>query len=168
MATTDKEVRYDISGYEAVTEAIRELINTYPGLESGEEIKFSVLSENEGKAMFPVSGGVIVEENESITGHVTQICQYPFFVTYRASGLSENNKASVKEWLDTFGKWLEKQPVIINSTTYNITDYPALTGNRKFVKIERTSPAYLDTISENKAETWVMQLSAKYQTEFER
>ena len=36
-------VKYDVDGYEAVTSALRELLNQYPGLERGEEITFSVL-----------------------------------------------------------------------------------------------------------------------------
>lgn len=161
------EERYDINGYDEITAALRNLLNTFPGL-GAETITFSVLNEDGGKAMFPISGGIIVSEMTSITGHVMQTCQYPFFVIYRASGLSENNKANAKEWLDKLGKWLEKQTVTIGQTAYTLTEYPALTGQRRFTTIERTSPAYLDGIEENKAENWAIQLSAKYITEFYR
>lgn len=163
-----KEVQYDVDGYDAVTSAVRELINQYPGLSENDEIAFSMLDENSGKAMFPVSGGIIDNEKEDITGHVTQTCLYPFVVIYRVEGLSENRKEVVKEWLDSLGKWLEKQPVTINGTGHKLSEYPALTGERKFLKIFRTSPGYLDSINENKSENWAISLAAKYQNEFDR
>ncbi len=151
-----KTVKYDVDGYDAVTSALRELLNQYPGLKDGEEISFSVLGEDSGKAMFPVSGAVIETETRNILGHVTQVCLYPFYVIYRASGLSENNKAKVKEWLDSLGKWLESVP------------YPPLTDGRKFLSISRQTPAYLDTVNENQSENWAIYISARYQYEYRK
>lgn len=159
---------YDVAGYEEITAAIKKLLNDYPALSQGDSIRFSVLNENDGKAMFPVSGGVVVTEKESITGYVTQTCQYPFYVIYRASGLNEINRAKIKEWLDNLGKWLEKQTILVGQTTYTLTDYPVLTGQRHFEKIERSTPAFLNGIETNGAENWSIQLSARYITEFQR
>lgn len=162
-----ENVRYDIAGYDEITTALMSLINTFPALD-GEQIHFSELDENYGKAMFPVSGGVIVSERESVTAHVTQTCQYPFTIICRTSGLYEETRKATKEWLDSLGRWLEKQTVKIGGTEYTLSAYPDLTGDRRFLKIERTSPAYLDSIEDNKAENWGIQLSAHYITEFNR
>lgn len=168
MAEEKKEVRYDIDGYEVVTAALRELLNQYPGLSPGDEIAFSALGEDSGKAMFPVSGAMIETEKESITGHVTQVCLYPFYVIYRAAGLSENRKAAVKEWLDSIGRWMERQSITVNGTEYHLKEYPSLTGNRKFLTISRQTPAYLDSTNDNKSENWAIYISARYQNEFNR
>lgn len=168
MADDKKPVKYDIDGFDVVTTALRELINQYPALSDGDEITFSMLDDASGKALFPVSGSVIETEKESITGHVTQVCLYPFCIIYRASGLSENRKANVKEWLDNLGKWLEKQEVTIKNVTYKLEEYPVLTGNRKFLSIDRQTPAYLDSTNENKSENWAINISARYQNDFDR
>lgn len=163
-----KTVKYDIDGYEAVTAALRELINQYPALSEGDEISFSTLGEDSGKAMFPVSGAVIETERRSVTGKVTEVCLYPFYVIYRAAGLTENNKARIKEWLDSLGKWLEQKKVLINGTEYLLEEYPPLTDGRKFLSISRQTPAYLDTVNENQSENWAIYISARYQYEYHK
>lgn len=159
----EKVIKYDVDGYDEVTEALRDLVNQYPALEEWDEIAFSVLGEDSGKAMYPVSGAIIQTSKVSITGKVTEICLYPFYVIYKAGGLSENRKAKVKEWLDNLGKWLEKKPVKINGSIYHISEYPALTESRTFLGIERQTPAYLDTVNENKSENWAIYISARYE-----
>lgn len=163
-----KTVKYDIDGYEAVTAALRELINQYPALSEGDEISFSTLGEDSGKAMFPVSGAVIETERRSVTGKVTEVCLYPFYVIYRAAGLTENNKARIKEWLDSLGKWLEQKKVLINGAEYLLEEYPPLTDGRKFLSISRQTPAYLDTVNENQSENWAIYISARYQYEYQK
>ena len=168
MTEEQKQVRYDIDGYDIVTTALRELINQYPGLSDVDEITFSTLNENDGKAMFPVSGAIIETEKESITGQVNQVCLYPFYVIYRQALLTENRKADIKEWLDTLGKWLEMQPVTINGENCTLSEYPPLTGNREFLSIDRQTPAYLDSTNDNKSENWAIYISARYRNEFDR
>lgn len=159
----EKTVKYDIDGYDAVTSALRELLNQYPGLKEDEEIAFSTLGEDSGKAMFPISGSVVETEKRSITGKVTQVCLYPFYIIYRASGLNENRKAKVKEWLDTLGKWLEQKTVLIDEKKYQLEELPPLTDGRKFLSIERQTPSYLDTVNENQSENWAVYISARYE-----
>lgn len=161
-----KQVKYDVDGYDAVTSALRELLNQYPALSSSDEIAFSTLGEDSGKAMFPTSGAVIETEKQSVTGKVTEVCLYPFYIIYRASGLNENHKAKVKEWLDTLGKWLEQKKVLINGTEYQLAELPPLTDGRKFLSISRQTPAYLDTVNENQSENWAIYISARYQYEY--
>lgn len=164
----EKVVKYDIDGYEAVTSALRELLNQYPGLSTSDEIAFSTLGEDSGKAMFPISGSVIETEKRSVTGKVTEVCLYPFYVIYRASGLNESRKAKVKEWLDTLGKWLEKKKVLIDGKEYQLEELPPLTEGRMFLSISRQTPAYLDTVNENKSENWAIYISARYQYEYQK
>lgn len=165
----DKQIKYDIDGYEAVTSALRELLNQYPGLQqTGDEITFSVLLEDGGKAMFPISGAIIEREQRFILGDVRQVCLYPFYVIYRAAGLSENRKASVKEWLDNLGRWLEGQIVNISGADYRLESYPELTGNRRFLSITRQTPAYLSAQNDNQTEDWAIYISARYQNDFNK
>ena len=159
----EKQIKYDIDGYDAITSALRALINQYPALSEGEEISFSVLEESSGKAMFPISGAVIESQKKTVTGKTTEICNYPFYVIYRASGLSENNKAKVKEWLDNLGKWLEQKKIYVNGTEYKLEELPPLTEGREFLNIGRETPAYLDTVNDNQSENWAIYISARYQ-----
>lgn len=164
----EKVVKYDVDGYDAITTALMELLNQYPGLADGDEIAFSALDEDSGKAMFPVSGAIIESEKKTITGKVTEVCLYPFYVIYRAAGLSEGRKAAVKEWLDNLGKWLERKEISVNGETFKLSEYPRLTGSRTFLSISRQTPAYLDTVNENKSENWAIHITARYQNEYKR
>jgi hypothetical protein len=40
-----KIVKYHVDGYDIVTNALKDLLNQYPGLETGEVFKFSTLKE---------------------------------------------------------------------------------------------------------------------------
>lgn len=164
----EKQIRYDTDGYEILTPALRELVNQYPGLRAGDEIAFSTLGEDSGKAMFATSGGIIETERVTVTGRVKQVCLYPFTVIYRVEGPPEDRKAAIKEWLDDLGRWLEGQPISIEGTTYTLMRYPTLTGSRKFLSISRQTPGYLDSVNENHIENWAIHLSARYQNEFTR
>lgn len=161
----DEIIKYDVEGYAALTSVLLELINQYPGKE--EEIEFSTLSEDGGISMFPVSGAVVETESEDVLGNVYQVCLYPFFVIYRAHGLSENSKIQAKEWLDNLGRWLEKQPVTISNENHVLTAYPTLSEPRKILSIARQSPGYLDKTNDNGAEDWAIYISARYENYIE-
>ena len=120
-----KTVKYDVDGYDIVTNALKDLLNQYPGLETGEVFKFSTLKEDDGMAFYPVSGAVIAQEKKSVTGKVNQLCNYPFYIVYRTSRDSPNMKADIKEFLDSVGKWLERQTVVIDGGKHRLTSYPS-------------------------------------------
>ena len=160
------ELVRDVQGEDVVTNAILTLVNQYPKLSTGEEIKFGTLSEKSGISMFPMTGAVIERDTTDILGNHEQVCNYPFFIYYRASGLSSNRKISVKEWLDDLGRWLEKQPITVGETVSILSEYPALTGNRKFLTIRRTTPATLDAVGDGQQESWAIRLVARYQNNF--
>ena len=162
----EKQITYDVDGYDVITDALLTLINQYPALED-DVVKFSTLSNDSGKAMFPVSGAVVESEEKNIVGEVTQVCLYPFYIIYRESGLSEQNRAKVKEWLDNLGKWLEKREITINGKKHQLEEYPILTGDRKFLGISRQTPSYLNEAIESMTEDWAISISARYQYEYE-
>lgn len=163
-----KAVKYDIDGYDAVTSALMDLLNEYPALDVGEKIAFSVLGETGGIGMFPVSGSMIETEKTYITGKTAEICLYPFYIVYRASGLSEKRKESVKEWLDNLGRWLEQKEITVNEQNHKLSKLPSLTDDRKFLTITRQTPAYLDNTSEDKTEDWAIYISARYQYKYRK
>ena len=161
-------VKYDLDGYEYVSRALWDLVNEYPDLETGETISFADIDVETGIAFIPTSGAVIVSELNDVTGQTTQDCLYPFTIMYKAGGLSENRKLNVKEWLESLGKWLERQPITISGTEYQMEQYPTLTGNREIRKIERTQPSFLSEVGEDNVETWIIALQATYRNEFNR
>jgi len=164
----NKKELYDVDGSEAVSKVLLTLLNTFPAL-NGREIKFSTLSESSGIGFFPASGAVILSNKKNITGHVKQVCQYPFVIAYRIApkANAENQKMEVQEWLDALGKWLELQPITIGETEYKLTGYPTLTsGNRKIESISRTNSAHLDRAYEDKVEDWVISATLKYKNEY--
>lgn len=164
----ENTVVYDIDGYDKLTDAIMDLINQYPALEEGDSILFSSLDDAKGKAMFADSGALVRSEVVSIIDHVTQTCLYPFTVIYRVGGLKESRRIAVKEWLDNFGKWLEKQPIVVNETVYKLEEYPTIIDGRVIKSINRTSPAVLNNVSANNVEDWLISMQVVYQYEFDR
>lgn len=161
-----KVVKYDVDGYDIVTNALKDLLNQYPGLEEDEVFKFSTLKEDEGIAFYPVSGAVIAQERKSVTGKVNQLCNYPFFIVYRTSRDSPNMKADIKEFLDNVGKWLERQTIVVDGEKHKLASYPTLTEERKIEEITRVTPSYMDKAYENNIQDWVISMSLKYRNIF--
>jgi hypothetical protein len=162
----DKKVAYDIDGFDVMTNAIISLLNQYPDLDS--KITFSSMPEDEGITIYPLGGAIIESEIRDITGWVEHKCIYPFMIIYRESGLSQKNRIAIKEWLDSIGKWLEKQPIEIKGEDVTLTEYPPLTDGRKIESIARTSPSYLYDAKENKVEEWAISINAIYSNKFEK
>ena len=164
----EKHYPQDVEGYEYVTNALMETVNIYPGLEDGEQFVFTMMEPEEGLSIVASSGSSIIDSRESIIGHVWQECLYPFTAVYRVSGLNQNRKIQVKEWLDTFSRWLSRQPVNINGEQVVLAEWPKLTDGRVIRDISRQTPSYLYGINEDKSETWVISLQIQYRNEFDR
>lgn len=159
----------DIDGSEAVSKVLLELLNTFPGLSEKQRILFSTLSESSGIGFFPTTGAALQSDKEDVTGHVTQVCLYPFSMVYRAAPKSEAQRMRIKEYLDTLGKWLEQQPVLLNGKEYRLEAYPALaSGNRIIKTITRTSPAYINAAYQDGIEDWIIAARLSYENEFDR
>lgn len=153
---------------EDVTSALMSTVNSYPGLEDGEQFVFTMVEPEEGLSIVASSGAYIMENHESITGHVWQTCLYPFMVIYRVSGLNQRRKIQVKEWMDTFARWMTRQPVNINGEQVVLMEWPKLTEGRVIRDISIQASASLGGINEDKSETWVMNLQIQYRNEFDR
>lgn len=167
-AVRNKPIKYDVDGYDIATNALKDLLNSFPGLLEGENIKFSTLEEDSGISFYPISGAVIATETTSVTGKVNQVCNYPFYVVYRTAADSQNSKIDIKEFLDKLGKWLEKQPVMIDGQQQKLSAYPDLTEGREITEISRQTPAYLDNTSEGNVQDWVISLALRYRNIFYR
>lgn len=160
-----KPIGADVSGHEVVTNAVLELLNSFPGLD-GRKILFEEIGEADGIAFSSDSGPMIMTERRSITDHVYQTCQYPFFVIYRSTSTREFQKLHVQTFLDTLGKWLCKEPVEINGATHRLKDYPTLSDDRKITRILRNN-AYGLVPNENKSQDWLLPVIIQYTHEFD-
>lgn len=157
----------DIDGSEIVSTALRTLLNQFPGL-GDKRIAFAHLNDTNGIAFFPTSGAALLSSTEDITGHVKQECMYPFTVVYRAAPKNESARIRMKELLDTLGRWLEMQPVTVSRKTYQLTSYPALEQGRVIKYIKRTNPAHYNAAYQDGVEDWLIALTLKYDSEFDK
>lgn len=159
----------DVDGSEAVSTVLLTLLNSFPGLSEKQKILFSTLSESSGIGFFPTTGAALQSDTEDVTGHVKQVCLYPFSVVYRAAPKSEAQRLRIKEFLDALGKWLEKQPVNLKGSEHRLEAYPALSsGNRVIKSVSRTSPAYLNAAYQDGIEDWIIAAKLIYENEFDR
>lgn len=159
---------FDVDGADAVTKVLLELLNTFPGL-GGKKILFSALSETSGIGFFPTSGAALLSNDEDITGHVKQVCSYPFNIVHRAAPQAEVQKLRVKEFLDALGRWLELQPITVDGQTYKLTGYPELvSGNRVIKSISRTNPGHLSAAYNDGIEDWIISATLRYENEFDK
>ena len=156
----------DTTGSVAASKVLLALLNEFPGL-GDSTITFSTLGKDSGISFNPTSGAVFLEDRESITGHVRQMCVYPFVVIYRAAPRTEERKIRIKEWLDLLGQWLQMQPIEIDGVTYQLTEYPELvSGNRKIKNIVITNAAHCQTAWADGVEDWAVAMSMRYENEY--
>ena len=166
MADNTKPIGADTTGFELLTNAIRDLLNEYPGLRDDQVILFEELETDTGIAFSADNGSLIMSENVSVTDHVTQVCQYPFFVIYRTSAKMENQKISVQSFLDNLGEWLSKETIQLNGLDYNLEEYPELTGNRKISKITRMNSYGLEPNADG-VQDWLLPVTVQYTKEYD-
>lgn len=160
-----KPVGVDAAGFEVLTKAVQYLLDQYPGLD-GRVILFEEIGAESGIAFSADSGALVMSERRSITGHVSQVCQFPFIVVYRTTATREYQKLYVQTFLDTLGKWLCKEPIEINGAAYRLNDYPALAGGRKITKVTRNN-SYGTEPNENASQDWLLPVSIEYTNEFD-
>ena len=168
MEEKKKDIRYDLDGDELMTQVLCDLVNQYPGLPADDVITFATLPEAGGISLYPGTGAAIDSERTSVTGKVRQVCQYPFFITWRAAGPSEAQKAAMKEWLDRLGRWLERQPVIIDGQSRQLEAYPPVAAGRKITAISRQIAGYLEERDDHQMETWAISMVAKYENIYQK
>lgn len=159
-----KPIGTDGTGFDILKDAVLALLNQFPGLED-RDITFSGLTEDGGISMEPDSGTLIFKEKKDITGGVHRECQFPFFVVYRSGAASPYLKLSTAEFLDTLGAWICREPVTIDDTAHQLTQYPKLTGGRSIVNVTRFNSYALEP-NQNKTQDWIIPITVHYTHEF--
>lgn len=162
-----KPIGKDASGYDVLTIAVKTLLNQFPGLYENETVKFEELGEESGIAFSADNGALIFSETEDVLGGVRQTCQYPFYIIYRTSSTKERQKMSIQEFLDTFGKWLCREPVVIDGSEERLSNYPTLSQGRKITKVTRDNSYGLEP-QESGVQDWILPVSIEYKYDFER
>lgn len=162
-----KPIGKDASGYDVLTIAVKALLNQFPGLYENETVKFEELGEDSGIAFSADNGALIFSETEDVLGGVRQTCQYPFYIIYRTSSTKERQKMSIQEFLDTFGKWLCREPVVIDGSEQRLSKYPTLSQGRKITKVTRDNSYGLEP-QESGVQDWILPVSIEYKYDFER
>lgn len=157
-------IGYDVVGYKILTNAVLALLAQFPGLD-GREILFEELNES-GIAFSADNGSLIISEKRSITDHVVQSCQYPFFIIYRTTSTKEFQKLQVQSFFDSIGKWICKEPVEINGETVRLSEYPALSKGRKITRVTRSNSYGLEP-NEDGVQDWLLPVSVRYTNEFD-
>lgn len=167
MGDERKPIGKDASGYDVLTIAVKALLNQFPGLYKNETVKFEELGEDSGIAFSADNGALIFSETEDVLGGVRQTCQYPFYIIYRTSSTKERQKMSIQEFLDTFGKWLCREPVVIDGSEQRLSNYPTLSQGRKITKVTRDNSYGLEP-QESGVQDWILPVSIEYKYDFER
>jgi hypothetical protein len=160
-----KIIGYDVSGYNILTNAVIDLLSRFPGL-NGREILFEELQKESGIAFSADNGSLVIDERRSITDHVTQQCQFPFYIIYRSASTNEYQKLQVQAFFDAIGKWLCKEPVEINGERVHLSAYPLLTDGRKITRITRSN-SYGLAPNEDGVQDWLMPVTVQYTNEFD-
>lgn len=151
----------DFSGYDVLTEAVKDLLNRFPGLHNDETVKFEDLDSKSGIAFSADNGALVFAEKEDVVGTVHQTCQYPFYIVYRTTSATERAKLQIQDFLSMFGKWICREPVEINGVCQQLNAYPALTGDREIKKVTRDNSYGLEP-QENGVQDWILPVSIEY------
>lgn len=159
-----KPIGYDASGYDILTKAVLDLLEQFPGL-NGREILFEELGES-GIAFSADNGALVITERRSITDHVYQECQFPFFIIYRSTSTKEYQKLQAQAFFDSIGKWICKEPVVIDDQTVQLSEYPELSDGRKITRVTRSN-SYGLTPNEDGVQDWLMPVTVLYTNEFD-
>lgn len=167
MADEQRPISVDTTGAELLAEAMRSLLNQFPGLPAGKTIRFEQLDKDSGIAFSADDGALVMEERVSITDFVTQICQYPFFVIYRTDAPREAQKLRVQSFLDTLGAWLCMETVVIDGEEVRLDAWPDLTRGRVITKITRMNAYGLEPNADG-VQDWLLPVTVTYTNEFDR
>ena len=150
--------------YESAASAVLAAVNGWPELPEGECFRFATLSEDGGLALFPGSGSVLESERRYVTGRARQVRALPFTLVCRAAGLTASRREGVAAWLEALGRYLEGLPLSgSEGRDPCLAAYPALSDGR-LLAIRRQGAPRLDGETANRSETWVMEMTAKYET----
>lgn len=166
MNGNNKPIGFDASGFQILTDAVRYLLNSYPGLDKNDYISFEELEKDSGIAFSADSGPLVMSEIRSITDHVRQVCQYPFFIVYRTSSKQENQKINVQDFLDKIGKWICQETIEVNGETNRLYKMPELSDGRKITRITRQNSYGIEP-DENGVQDWLLPCTVQYTHEYD-
>ena len=166
MDDLPKSVKKDADGKDILADAMKLLLNQYPGLYDGETIKYEELGTDSGIAFFADAGALIYSEKEDVCGMMHQVCQYPFIVVYRTASEKERQKLSAQKFLDNLGKWICREPVTIDGAETRLSAFPELSRGRVIKRITRDN-SYGTEPQENGVQDWLLPLSVRYENTYE-
>ena len=165
MADDVKPIGVDGVGYEVLTKAVSELLNEYPGL-LGRVVTFEGLEEQSGIAFSANNGALIMREPVDIIDHVTQTCQYPFYIVYRSASTRPDQKVRIQTFLDSIGKWVCKEPAEVNGEEVTLEAYPELAAGRKIIRVTRSNSYGLEPDAKG-IQDWLLPVTVTYTNEFD-
>lgn len=163
----NKPIGKDAEGYEILREAMKVLLNQYPGLRDGETIKYEEIGKDDGMCFYAEAGALVYSEKEDICGTMHQVCQYPFTVVYRADSKRERQKNQIQNFLDNLGKWICREPVTVDGTETRLSAFPELSRGRTIERITRDN-SYGTQPQENGVQDWLLPITVKYKYELEK
>lgn len=162
-----KPIGRDYGGFDALTPAIKSLLNQFPGLYEGEEIKFEEIGQDSGIIFSANSGALVYAEARDITDTVRQECRFPFYIVYRENSTRERDKLRAQDFLDTLGRWLCRESVEINGVLAPFPGYPKLSRGRKITNITREN-SYGQDPRDDGVQDWVLPVTIEYTNKFMR
>lgn len=163
----NKPIGKDADGKDILADAIKSLLNQFPGLHDGEKIKYEELGTDSGIAFYADAGALIYSEKEDVCGTMHQVCQYPFIVVYRTASDKERQKLSVQRFLDNLGKWICREPVAVDGVETRLSAFPELSRGRVIKRITRDN-SYGTEPQANGVQDWLLPITVKYEYEWEK
>lgn len=154
----------DVTGFQILTNAVLDLLSRFPGL-NGREIFFEELGKDYGIAFSADNGALIMDERRSITDHVWQTCRFPIYIIYRTASTDEDQSLRVQAFFDSLGKWICKEPAVVNGETIRLLEYPELSDGRKITRVTRSN-SYALGANEDGVQDWLMPVTVEYTNEF--
>jgi len=156
----------DATGYEVMTKAVSELLNQYPGL-NDRIVTFEELEATSGIAFAADNGGLVMTEKRDILDHVTQTCQFPFYIVYRSASTRAAQKIKIQTFLDSIGKWICKEPAEVDGELITLDEYPPLTQGRKIKRVTRNNSYGVEPDAKG-VQDWLLPVTVEYTNEFDR
>lgn len=156
----------DATGYEVLTKAVSELLNQYPGL-NDRIVTFEELEATSGIAFAADNGGLVMTEKRDILDHITQTCQFPFYIVYRSASTRAAQKIKIQTFLDSIGKWICGEPAEVDGELITLNEYPPLTQGRKIKRVTRNNSYGVEPDAKG-VQDWLLPVTVEYTNEFDR
>ena len=155
----------DHEGYEVMTKAVSELLNSFPGLD-GRIVRFEELDNNSGIAFSADNGALVMSERRDITDHIKQTCAFPFFLVYRSASTRAAQKVAIQTFFDSIGKWICNEPAEVNGQEIRLESYPELASGRKITKVTRNNSYGIEPDAKG-VQDWLLPVTVEYTNEFD-